>query len=164
MVRWGVGYDLIDVDAATAEASRCEHADLLHSGRAEHAISLLLAIARRIVWAHDEFAVVPTFIRDGPPLSIDRQKRWVSSVVEDRLRGGEKAQGWECESIAYDKYRPAEELETLNTPLHFEQVWKKRIFDAARSPDTRDARIDRCAAYRADEAKRHDRKPRVATG
>jgi D-3-phosphoglycerate dehydrogenase len=124
MVRWGVGYDLIDVDAATARGIAVANTPTYCTQDvAEHAISLLMAIARRIVWAHERIRAGSYVYPDGPIFRLTGKTLGIIGCGRIGSAVAKRAQGLGMRVIAYDKYRPAEELTSLNiTPRTFEQV------------------------------------------
>ncbi len=124
IVRWGVGYDMIDADAAAARGIAVANAPTYCGEEvAEHTIALLMAISRRIVWAHEN-------IRAGgwtaPPGTIHRIKGRTLGIIgcgAIGLKVAERAQGLGLRVVGYDEYRPAESLRERGVePMSFDEV------------------------------------------
>jgi D-3-phosphoglycerate dehydrogenase len=124
IARWGVGYDMIDVDAATARGIAVVNTPTYCGDEvAEHAIALLFACARRVTWAHER-------MRNGeyvfPPYTIHRLSGSTLGIIGCGRIGSKvasRALGLGMKVIAYDKYRPDEELRALGVePRSFDEV------------------------------------------
>lgn len=124
IARWGVGYDMIDVDAATERGIAVVNTPTYCGDEvAEHAIALLFACARRVVWAHER-------LRNGeyifPPYAIHRLAGSTLGIIGCGRIGSKVAQraiGLGMKVIAYDKYRPDAELCALGVePRSFDEV------------------------------------------
>ncbi|MCC6792924.1 MAG: C-terminal binding protein [Thermomicrobiales bacterium] len=124
IARWGVGYDMIDVEAATERGIAVVNTPTYCGDEvAEHAIALLFAVARRVVWAHER-------MRNGeyvfPPHSIHRLSGSTLGIIGCGRIGSKvakRALGLGMNVIAYDKYRPDEELRALGVePRSFDDV------------------------------------------
>ena len=122
--RWGVGYDMIDADAATARGIAVVNTPTYCGDEvAEHAIALLFASARRVVWAHER-------MRDGayqaPPYLVRRLAGRTLGIIGCGRIGSKvakRALGLGLNVIAYDKYRPNAELRALGVePRSFDEV------------------------------------------
>src|SRR5262249_15178577 len=113
VVRWGVGYDQIDVPAATelgvavANAPRYGTVDV-----GEHVMALLLAGSRRVAWYHEA-------IRDGqwPPAATGGRHhrlfgRTLGLIGVGRIGAAvaQRARGLGLEVIGYDVNQTVEQL------------------------------------------------------
>lgn len=124
IVRWGVGYDMIDVDAATEHGIAVANAPTYCTQDvAEHAMSLLFAIARRITWAHErmrEGAYIPP---SGPIHRLTERTLGIVGCGRIGSAVAKRALGVGMRVVAYDKYRSAAELEALGMiPVSFDQL------------------------------------------
>lgn len=110
IIRWGVGYDQIDVAAATARGIAVANAPTYCTQDvAEHAMSMLHVIARRVVWAHER-------MRTGaytPPTGPIHRLTGALGIIGCGRIGSEvakRAQGIGMNVVAYDKYKSDSDL------------------------------------------------------
>lgn len=124
MVRWGVGYDVIDVDAATERGIAVANAPTYCGDEvAEHAITLLMAIGRRMVWAHERMRRGEWTPADGPIHRLTGRTLGIIGCGRIGAKVAARAQGLGFRVIAYDKYRPADELRAIGVePRSFDEV------------------------------------------
>ena len=125
VVRWGVGYDQIPVRDATDLGVAVGNAPAYGTDDvAEHAISLLLATARRIPWLH------AGMMSGGWPsiseATVHRMKGRTLGVIGVGRIGSAAARrgvGLGMRVIGYDKYRPADELRAMGVePVGIDEV------------------------------------------
>ena len=125
VVRWGVGYDQIPVRDATALGVAVGNAPAYGTDDvAEHAISLLLATARRIPWLHAGMVGGgwPS-IRDGVVHRIKGRTLGVIGVGRIGSAAARRGIGLGMRVIGYDKYRPADELREMGVePVGMDEV------------------------------------------
>ena len=95
IVRWGVGFDQIDTQAATERGVAVANAPTYCTDEvAEHTIALLVAAARRVAWCHEEmrrggwpkFADTPMRRMRGRALGLIGLGR-IGVAVAERARG-----------------------------------------------------------------------------
>jgi D-3-phosphoglycerate dehydrogenase / 2-oxoglutarate reductase len=124
IARWGVGYDMIDVDAATARGIAVVNTPTYCGDEvAEHTIALLFASARRVAWSHER-------MRSGdyrfPTATIRRLSGRTLGIIGCGRIGSKVAQrasGLGMMVIAYDKYRSGDELRAIGVePCSFDEV------------------------------------------
>lgn len=124
IARWGVGYDMIDAEAATARGIAVVNTPTYCGDEvAEHTIALLFSAARRIAWSHERmrageyrFPSAPIHRLAGSTLGIIGCGRIGSKVAK-------RAIGLGINVIAYDKYRPDDELRAIGVePRSFDEV------------------------------------------
>jgi D-3-phosphoglycerate dehydrogenase len=123
-VRWGVGYDMIDAEAAAERGIAVSNTPTYCTQDvAEHAMALLFAIARRIVWAHERIRSGEYVAPDGPIFRLTGRTLGIIGCGRIGSAVAKRALGVGMRVIAYDKYRPASELEAIGViPMSFEQV------------------------------------------
>jgi D-3-phosphoglycerate dehydrogenase len=124
IARWGVGYDMIDAEAATARGIAVVNTPTYCGDEvAEHAIALLFACARRVVWAHERMRAGAY---QAPPYTVRRLAGRTLGIIGCGRIGSKvaaRALALGLNVIAYDKYRPAEELRALGVvPRSFDEV------------------------------------------
>jgi D-3-phosphoglycerate dehydrogenase len=115
VVRWGVGYDQIPVKDATELGVAVGNAPAYGTDDvAEHAISLLLATARRIPWLHGGMVAGgwPS-ISDGTVHRLKGRTLGVIGVGRIGSAAARRGIGLGFRVIGYDKYRPASELSAM---------------------------------------------------
>ena len=134
--RWGVGYDMIDAEAATAKGIAVVNTPTYCGDEvAEHAIALLFACGRGITWSHER-------MREGeyriPPFSIRRMAGRTLGIIGCGRIGSKvaaRAKALGLNVIAYDKYRPDDELRAIGVePRSFEAVLSTADFISLHTP------------------------------
>jgi D-3-phosphoglycerate dehydrogenase len=125
IIRWGVGYDMVDVAAATAHGIAVANApSYAVDDVAEHTISLLLCCVRQVAWFHQR-------MQQGEwssPLgrTIHRMKgRTLGLVGVGRIGAATawRAHGLGLRVIAYDPGVSVESLQSLGVePCSFDEV------------------------------------------
>lgn len=134
--RWGVGYDMIDAEAATARGIAVVNTPTYCGDEvAEHAIALLFACGRGLTWSHER-------MREGqymiPPFSIRRMAGRTLGIIGCGRIGSKVAQRANAlglNVIAYDKYRPDDELRAIGVePRSFEDVLSTADFITLHTP------------------------------
>jgi D-3-phosphoglycerate dehydrogenase / 2-oxoglutarate reductase len=115
VVRWGVGYDQIPVRDATELGVAVGNAPAYGTDDvAEHAISLLLATARRIPWLHAGMVGGGwPAISEGVVHRIKGRTLGVIGVGRIGSAAARRGIGLGMRVIGYDKYRPAAELSAM---------------------------------------------------
>ncbi len=145
--RWGVGYDMIDAEAATERGIAVVNTPTYCGDEvAEHAIALLFAIGRRLTWSHEQ-------IRQGhygiPPFEIRRISGRTLGIIGCGRIGSkvaQRAQGLGMRVIAYDKYRSDDELRAIGVePVSFGEALETSDFISMHTP------LDRTTRHLIDE-------------
>ena len=124
IIRWGVGYDMIDADAAAERGIAVANTPTYCSEEvAEHTIALLMTIARRIVPSHE---VMRAGGWNAPAGEIHRMKGRTLGIIgcgAIGLKVAERAQGLGLRVVGYDEYKPAEALRERGVePVSFDDV------------------------------------------
>lgn len=124
IIRWGVGYDMIDAEAAAERGIAVANTPTYCSEEvAEHTIALLMTIARRIVPAHE---VMRAGGWDAPAGEIHRMTGRTLGVIGCGAIGmkvAERAMGLGLRVVAFDEYRPAESMRERGVePMSFDDV------------------------------------------
>jgi D-3-phosphoglycerate dehydrogenase len=134
--RWGVGYDMIDAEAATARGIAVVNTPTYCGDEvAEHAIALLFACGRGITWSHER-------MREGkyliPPFTIRRMAGRTLGIIGCGRIGSKVAQRANAlglKVIAYDKYRSEDELRAIGVePRSFDEVLSESDFISLHTP------------------------------
>ncbi|CAN5387258.1 D-2-hydroxyacid dehydrogenase [soil metagenome] len=134
--RWGVGYDMIDAEAATALGIAVVNTPTYCGDEvAEHAIALLFACGRGVTWSHER-------MREGqyiiPPFSIRRMAGRTLGIIGCGRIGSKvakRASALGMHVIAYDKYRSDDELRAIGVePRSFEEVLSSADFLSFHTP------------------------------
>jgi D-3-phosphoglycerate dehydrogenase len=134
--RWGVGYDMIDAEAATARGIAVVNTPTYCGDEvAEHAIALLFACGRGITWSHER-------MREGkyliPPFTIRRMAGRTLGIIGCGRIGSKVAQRANAlglKVIAYDKYRSDDELRAIGVePRSFDEVLSNADFISLHTP------------------------------
>lgn len=134
--RWGVGYDMIDAEAATAKGIAVVNTPTYCGDEvAEHAIALLFACGRGVTWSHER-------MREGeyriPPFRIRRLAGRTLGIIGCGRIGSKvaaRANALGLNVIAYDKYRSDEELRAIGVePRSFEEVVSTADFVSLHTP------------------------------
>ncbi|HEY7033749.1 MAG TPA: C-terminal binding protein [Thermomicrobiales bacterium] len=124
IARWAVGYDIIDVEAATARGIAVANSPSYCSEEvAEHTIGLLFAVARRFVVSHER-------MRRGewqhPGGQIHRLATRTLGIIGCGRIGSKvaaRALGLGIHVVAHDAYRSSEALRATGvTPRTFDEV------------------------------------------
>jgi D-3-phosphoglycerate dehydrogenase len=123
-IRMGVGYDVIDADAATERGVAVGNAPTYCGDEvAEHAIALLMAVARRIVWAHERIRAGGWVYPGGPIHRLTGKTLGIIGCGNIGSKVAARAQGLGMKVIAYDKFRPDEELRAIGVePVSFDEA------------------------------------------
>jgi D-3-phosphoglycerate dehydrogenase / 2-oxoglutarate reductase len=137
IIRWGVGYDMVDVAAATAHGIAVANAPTYAvDDVAEHTISLLLCCARQVAWFHQR-------MQQGEwssPLghAIHRIKgRTLGLVGVGRIGAATawRARGLGLHVIAYDPGVSAESLQSLGVEsCSFDEVLRQADYLSVHVP------------------------------
>lgn len=134
--RWGVGYDMIDAEAATAKGIAVINTPTYCGDEvAEHAIALLFACGRGLTWSHER-------MREGeyriPPFRIRRLVGRTLGIIGCGRIGSKvalRARALGLNVIAYDEYRPDDELRAIGVePRTFEEVLSTADFVSIHTP------------------------------
>ncbi len=140
--RWGVGYDMIDAEAATELGIAVVNTPTYCGDEvAEHAIALLFAVGRRLTWSHEQ-------MRQGhygiPPFQIRRIAGRTLGIIGCGRIGSkvaQRAQGLGMRVIAYDKYRSDDELRAIGVePVSFGEALETSDFISLHTPLNRTTR------------------------
>lgn len=155
VVRWGVGYDQIPVQAATELGVAVANAPAYGTEDvAEHAIALLLSAARHVAWFHR--AVAEGGYPDTTSRSIHRMAGRTMGVVGVGRIGSAVARrgiGLGLRVLGFDPYRTDEELRRLGVePVDLERLLEASDYVSLHVPLTRETRglmtADRLAGLR----------------
>jgi D-3-phosphoglycerate dehydrogenase len=142
IVRWGVGYDNIDVVAATAHGIAVANAPTYCGDEvAEHAIALLLAISRRVVWAHERMRSGAWPAADGPIHRLAGRTLGIIGCGRIGAKVAARARGLGFRVIAYDRYRAADDLRAIGVePRTFDEVLAEADYLTLHVPLTNETR------------------------
>jgi D-3-phosphoglycerate dehydrogenase len=123
-IRCGVGYDVIDTDAATPRGIAVGNAPTYCGDEvAEHAIGLLMALARQIVWAHERMRAGEWIYPVGPIHRIAGSTLGIIGCGAIGSKTAARAKGLGMRVIAYDKFRTDDELRAIGVePVSFEDA------------------------------------------
>jgi D-3-phosphoglycerate dehydrogenase len=143
LVRWGVGYDVIDVDAATARGIAVANTPTYATEAvAEETIAFLMSVGRRVMWFHERMragewpnaAANPIQYVRGRTLGIIGLGRIGSAVAW-------RARGLGMRVIAYDKYVGDEVIRSKQVePRTFAQVLAESDYISVHVPLKADTR------------------------
>jgi D-3-phosphoglycerate dehydrogenase len=143
LIRWGVGYDMIDVDAATARGIAVANCPTYATEEvAEEAIALLMNCARRASWFHERMR------QDGWPSAttnkIYRMKGRTLGIIGIGRIGSAvawRARGLGLRVIAYDRYLSDDTIRAKQVePRTFEQVLSESDYISVHVPLKADTR------------------------
>lgn len=139
VIRWGIGYEQIDLDAATAMGIAVANAPTYGTDDvAEHALALLLGLERRIV-AFD------ADMRDGgwttPAAGSIRRVRGLTLGLLGVGRIGaalaQRAQGIGLNVIGFDAYRSAEDFAAIGVePVSIDELAERSDYLSVHVPHT----------------------------
>jgi D-3-phosphoglycerate dehydrogenase / 2-oxoglutarate reductase len=142
IARYGTGTDIVDVDAATSRGILVTNvpSDWCENEVADHAMALLLAVARKIC-VYDRATRAGTW-------------RWQSGEPIHRLRGrqlgllsfgaiaqaiAQRASAFGLRVIAHDPYLPAPDIESHGaTPVSFAQLLERSDYLVIQAPLTKE--------------------------
>jgi D-3-phosphoglycerate dehydrogenase len=113
VVRWGVGFDQIDVPVATELGVAVANAPTYGTiDVAEHVIALLMTAARRVVWYHAEMQAGgwPAAATGGKHHRIFGRTLGLIGVGRIGAAVAERARGLGIEVVGYDPAVPADQL------------------------------------------------------
>ncbi len=124
IIRWGVGYDQIDVAAATARGIAVANAPTYCTQDvAEHAMSMLHVIARRVVWAHERMRAGAYTPPTGPIHRLTGSTLGIIGCGRIGSAVAKRAQGIGMNVVAYDKYKSDSELHAKGiTPVSYDEL------------------------------------------
>jgi D-3-phosphoglycerate dehydrogenase len=127
IARWAVGYDVLDVEAATARGIAVANSPTYCSEEvAEHTIGLLFAVARRIVWSHERMRRGEWQLPGGPIHRLSGRTLGIVGCGRIGSKVAARALGLGMHVIAYDPYRSDEALRAIGVaPRTFEEVLKE---------------------------------------
>lgn len=114
--RHGVGYDTLDVDAATdAGIMVCNVTDYSTSEVADHAMAMLLALARSLLAADREVRAGgwDVFAACGKNRRIDGQTLGIVGLGKIGQAVAKRGAGFGLNLVGYDPYIPAEAMEAF---------------------------------------------------
>jgi D-3-phosphoglycerate dehydrogenase len=142
IARWSVGYDQIDVEAATARGIAVANAPTYCSEEvAEHAIALLLALARQLVWSHERMREGSWRPLSGPVHRLAGRTLGIVGCGRIGAKVAARALGLGLSVIAYDKYRSDEALRAIGvTPRTFDEVLAEADYLSLHVPRTAETR------------------------
>ena len=143
IIRWGVGYDMIDVAAATARGIAVANCPTYATQEvAEETIALLMNCARRVSWFHERMREGQwTYAMTNPIYRI----RWRTLGIIGLGRIGSavawRARGLGLRVIAYDRYRSDDDIRSQEVePRTFEQVLSESDYISVHVPLKADTR------------------------
>ncbi len=124
IARWGVGYDMIDADAAAALGIAVVNTPTYCGEEvAEHAIALLFAYGRRLTWSHER---IRAGLYQAPPFVIRRLSGRTLGIIGCGRIGSKVARraiALGINVIAYDPNRSDDDLRAIGVePRSFDQV------------------------------------------
>jgi len=124
IIRWGVGYDQIDVEAATARGIAVANAPTYCTQDvAEHAMSMLHVIARRVVWAHERMRTGAYTPPSGPIHRLTGSTLGIIGCGRIGSAVAKRAHGIGMNVVAYDKYKTDSDLRAIGvTPHSFDDL------------------------------------------
>jgi D-3-phosphoglycerate dehydrogenase len=142
IARWGVGYDQIDVEAATARGIAVANAPTYCGDEvAEHAIALLLTVARRLIWSHERMRAGEWQSVGGPVHRLAGRTLGIIGCGRIGSKVAARALGLGFRVIAYDRYRPDADLRALGvTPRAFNEVLAEADYLTLHVPLTAETR------------------------
>jgi D-3-phosphoglycerate dehydrogenase / 2-oxoglutarate reductase len=138
IARWGVGYETIDVGAATdlgVVVTTTQGAN--HWAVADQAFALMLAVARRVV----ELDGVARTRQWARPLGFDVWQKTLGIVGLGRIGKGvaQRAYGFEMQVVAYEPYPDLEFCKKWNVDLvPLEEVFERGDFVTIHAPGEAD--------------------------
>jgi len=141
VARWGVGYETVDVEAATDNGVLVTTTQgSNHWAVADHAFALILAVSRRVVEL-DKVARTRTWAR---PLSRDVWQKTLGIVGLGRIGMGvaQRASGFEMKVVAYEPYPNLELCKKWNVELvdSVDDVFRRADFVTIHAPGEGDNR------------------------
>jgi D-3-phosphoglycerate dehydrogenase / 2-oxoglutarate reductase len=141
IARTGIGYDNVDLDAATARGILVTNTpDGPTESTAEHTVAMLLALAKRLKQGNDNLAAGKWGPRAGMLIGVEVRGKTLGLVGLGRI-GKRVAQicrhGLEMEVIAYDPYVSAEQGAAIGvTMTDLESVVRQADFLSVHVPNT----------------------------
>ena len=157
IARWGVGYDMIDAGAATAQGIAVVNTPTYCGDEvAEHAIALLFASARRLVWSHERMRAGGY---QSPPYEVRRLSGRTLGIIGCGRIGSKvarRASALGLKVIAYDAHRPDAELRAIEVePCTFDEVLASSDYLTLHVP------LDRSTRHMIDAAALAKMRPRT---
>ncbi|MBS7634109.1 C-terminal binding protein [Candidatus Bathyarchaeota archaeon] len=142
IVRYGVGVDNIDVDAATEKGIFVANVIYDVTDVADHALSLILSLVRKIVWADRNVKGNKWDWKTVQPIS--RLKDKIVGIIGFGRIGRKVAQrlrGFEVKIVAYDPYVPRETFREYGVEkIDFEALIKESDIITIHIPLTNETR------------------------
>jgi D-3-phosphoglycerate dehydrogenase / 2-oxoglutarate reductase len=143
MVRYGVGYDNLDVQAATEQGIwACNVPDYSVEEVSDHALALLLALARKVVLLSNAVHAGHWDLQPAKPI-FRLQEQTVGILGFGRIGSalGRKAAGLGCRVLAHDPYLSPKQIEQRGAvPADFETVLRESDYVSVHSPLTPETR------------------------
>jgi D-3-phosphoglycerate dehydrogenase len=143
IVRYGVGYDNLDVEAATEHGIwACNVPDYSIEEVSDHALALLLALARKVVLLSNAVHAGHWDLQPAKPI-FRLQEQTVGILGFGRIGSalGRKAAALGCRVLAHDPYLSLEQIEQRGAmPVDFETVLRESDYLSVHSPLTPETR------------------------
>ncbi len=143
VIRWGVGYDMIDVGAATECGIAVANAPAYATEDvAEHAIALLLSCARRVSWFHERMREGAwTYAMTNPIYRIAGRTLGIVGLGRIGSAVAKRARGLGLRVIAYDRYLADDVIRARQAePRTFEQLLVESDYVSVHVPLNADTR------------------------
>lgn len=145
IARHGVGYDAIDIPAATELGIQITNTPTANSNAvAEHALALMFALARNVVSFNNEVMAGKWVPGRGFPIAADIAGSTLGVVGFGnigRIIGRKAAQGLDMKVLAYDPFLPADRFPDFATrETDLARVFAESDFVTLHLPSTPDTR------------------------
>lgn len=136
MIRLGIGYDQIDDVAATERGIAAGNCPTYCAEEvAEHTIALLYGSARQMVWMHEQLRAGGWTPSKTPIHRIKGQTLGLVGCGSIGSKVAWRARGLGLNVIAYDKFRPDEELRALGVePVSLDELLERSDFVSLHVP------------------------------
>ncbi len=142
IVRYGVGVDNVDVDAATEKGIFVANVIYDVTDVADHALSLILSLVRKIVWADRNVKENKWDWKAVQPISRLKDKT-VGIIGFGRIgrKVAQRLRGFEVKIVAYDPYAPRETFREYGVEkVDFEALIKESDIITIHTPLTNETR------------------------
>lgn len=137
MIRWGVGFDMIDADAAAARGIAVANCPTYATQEvAEEAIALLMACGRRVGWFHERVRAGGWPPALGNPIKrINGRTLGIIGIGRIGSATAWRAKGLGLKVIAYDKYLSDDEVRARGAePRTLDQLLAESDFISLHTP------------------------------
>lgn len=137
IARYGVGYNTIDVPAATERnITVCNVTDYCLDEVSDHAMALLLSLARKITFLNNKVKDGLWDYKIGTPIfKIRGQEIGLLSLGNIAQKVAKKAQAFGLKVIAYDPFIPVRIAKELDVELvDFEELFRRSDYISVHTP------------------------------